>query len=191
MKKTIFLLALILVSPMVFAQDYSPADFDVDGDYSPMPVEDLSPADFNVELTADFSGVRIKGITAIPGNFAYGCQSLQTVVIPEGVTEIGEGAFSRCYALTSVTLPSTIRRIKGGSDWQISWTGGAFEDCSALTTLTIPDSLETIEFPPYNIREAQGLPGSNLRDNTAFTNCPKLSIAAQAGLRRRGYTGSF
>ena len=56
------------------------------------------------------------------------------VVIPEGVTEIGENAFSGCTALTSVTLPEGVTSI-GSSE---------FSSCSYLATITIPKSVDLI-----------------------------------------------
>ena len=38
------------------------------------------------------------------------CTSLTSVVIPEGVTEIGFGAFDNCN-LTSVVVPKSVRKI--------------------------------------------------------------------------------
>ena len=53
---------------------------------------------------------------------------IREIVIPEGVTEIGERAFRNCGKLTSVTIPSTLRVI-GDS---------AFRECPMLYSLTIP-----------------------------------------------------
>jgi hypothetical protein len=93
--------------------------------------------------------------------FAY-CNKLTSVVIPEGVTRIAGnaaryGAFESCSALTSVTLPSTIKNINDK----------AFRSCAALTTVTIPDSVKWIEI-----------------EEDAFANCPKLTLATQARLKK-------
>jgi len=96
------------------------------------------------------------------------------VAIPEGVTTLPESAFEGCSSLTSVSLPSTIKTI----------SERAFLNCSNLTSFTIPDSVETIEFPNQYAR-------SPLYDGDAFKGCSKLSLAIQAALKRRGYTGSF
>jgi hypothetical protein len=110
-----------------------------------------------------------KGITIIPEGLFWECK-LASVVILEGVTEIGVNAFCGNYSFTSLTLPSTIRKI--GS--------GAFLGCSSITTITIPDTVETIEFIfTYEY------------ENTAFKQCPKLNLASQSAIKRRGYTGSF
>ena len=44
----------------------------------------------------------------IPGSIFWGCEGLQSVVIPEGVTEIGMSAFRCCYALGSVIIPKSV-----------------------------------------------------------------------------------
>ena len=56
------------------------------------------------------------------------------LVIPEGVTSIGDYAFDYCTALTSVTIPEGITTI--GTY--------AFRGCENLTCVTIPSSLSTL-----------------------------------------------
>ena len=62
------------------------------------------------------------------------------VVIPAGVTEIGDSAFSDCDGLTSITIPDSITRI-GDS---------AFFGCIGLTSVTIPDSVTEIGDNPFD-----------------------------------------
>ena len=54
--------------------------------------------------------------------------------IPEGVTSIGENAFSYCSGLTSVTIPNSVTRI---GDY-------AFSYCSSLTSISIPANVTSI-----------------------------------------------
>ena len=56
------------------------------------------------------------------------------VTIPDGVTSIGENAFSDCASLTSITIPDGVTSI--GEH--------AFYNCSSLTSITIPDSVTSI-----------------------------------------------
>ena len=60
---------------------------------------------------------------------------IRKVVIGEGITHVGNTAFSVCEALTSVTLPSTLESI--GED--------AFSICESLTSVTIPANVTEIK----------------------------------------------
>lgn len=61
----------------------------------------------NAELTSyEFP----EGITEI-GDFAFARSGLESIVIPEGVTKIGYGAFYHCDNLQSVQIPSTVTEI--------------------------------------------------------------------------------
>ena len=74
------------------------------------------------------------GITRIGEHaFAY-CSAMHSVSIPDSVTTIGEQAFSGCASLESVTIPGSVTEI---GDW-------AFSDCVFLKSVTIPDSVTTI-----------------------------------------------
>lgn len=54
--------------------------------------------------------------------------------VPEGVTEIADGAFMDCQSLSAITLPSTLTKI---GEY-------AFKRCESLQTITIPDSVTEI-----------------------------------------------
>ena len=41
----------------------------------------------------------------------HNCESLTSIVIPEGVTEIKHSAFLNCKKLTKVDLPSTLKKV--------------------------------------------------------------------------------
>ena len=59
---------------------------------------------------------------------------IKKVVIKDGVTSIGGGAFSGCYGLTSVTIPNSVTGIEQY----------AFYNCSGLSSITIPNSVTSI-----------------------------------------------
>ena len=76
----------------------------------------------------------INGLTSI-GDWAFsGCSGLTSVTIPDSVTSIGMFAFHSCSGLTSVTIGNGVTSI--GDE--------AFENCSGLTSVTIPDSVTSI-----------------------------------------------
>ena len=56
------------------------------------------------------------------------------LVIPKGITSIGDYAFTNCTSLTSVTIPDSVTSI--GRE--------AFHCCDSLTSVTIPDSVTSI-----------------------------------------------
>lgn len=67
----------------------------------------------------------------IPAAAFAGMESLVTVVIPENVTAIGEGAFENCTNLQALSLKS-VNTIGAG----------AFEGCTSLTSITLYGNLQ-------------------------------------------------
>ena len=61
-------------------------------------------------------------------------EEIKDLVIPNGVTSIGQSAFSGCSNFTSVTIPNSVASI---GDF-------AFSGCSGLTSVTIPNSVTSI-----------------------------------------------
>ncbi|MCR5137083.1 MAG: leucine-rich repeat protein [Oscillospiraceae bacterium] len=75
-----------------------------------------------------------EGVTSI-GNYAfYGCRSLTSVTIPEGVTSIGDSAFYDSSSLIGVTIPEGVTSIGDR----------AFSFCISMTEVTIPASVGSI-----------------------------------------------
>ena len=109
-----------------------------------------------------------------PWSFQSG--KIEKVVIEEGVTNIGNDAFSDCRSLTSVTIPNTVVKIGNAAfigcvnllsitipNSVTSIGASAFSSCQSLTSITIPKSVTNIE------------PG-------IASNCPNLiSITVEEG----------
>ena len=71
------------------------------------------------------------GVTSI-GDFAFqNCESLTAVKIADSVTSIGNFAFWGCGALASVYIPDGVTSIGNG----------AFQTCDALAAINIPESV--------------------------------------------------
>ena len=61
-------------------------------------------------------------------------KEITDLVIPTGITKIGDYLFQGCYGLTSVTIPQDVTSIGKY----------AFEDCSNLSSVIIPQSITNI-----------------------------------------------
>ena len=73
-------------------------------------------------------------VTSI-GDYAFsGCSSLSNIVIPDCVTDIGKCAFSHCSSLSNIVIPDSVTSI--GND--------AFLRCSSLSNIVISDSVTSI-----------------------------------------------
>jgi len=53
-------------------------------------------------------------------NYPNACSALESIVIPDKITCIGDGTFSRCIGLASITIPG----------------------CTGLKNVTIPDGIK-------------------------------------------------
>lgn len=129
---------------------------------------------------AEIESVTIpEGITEIQDYAFAGCQNLKEVVIPEGVTTIGDNAFWNCKSLEKVTIPSSLKKL---GVYAFSATG--------LKSVTIPESKsftslsEFAFFQSFDLAEVVlPLTMTNIPDN-AFKECSdNLTIKA--------YTGSY
>ena len=74
------------------------------------------------------------GVTSI-GNYAFSyCHSLASITIPTGVTSIGSDAFIACFSLASITIPTGVTSIGTNT----------FNTCYSLASITIPTSVTSI-----------------------------------------------
>jgi BspA type Leucine rich repeat region (6 copies)/Listeria-Bacteroides repeat domain (List_Bact_rpt) len=79
------------------------------------------------------------GVTSL-GNLVFvNCTGLTSITIPSSVTSIGSQAFENCPGLTSITIPSSVTSV--GSS--------VFDACSGLTSINIPASVTSLGSPPF------------------------------------------
>lgn len=99
-----------------------------------------------------------KGLPVIIGREAFeNCTSITSVVIENGMTEIGFGAFSGCSSLTNIEIPDSVTFIEqsafknctslksvtlGTGITQIS--GDTFSNCTSLVSIDIPNNITAI-----------------------------------------------
>ncbi len=98
-----------------------------------------------------------EGITKI-GDYAFsGCQGIEQVVLPSGLQSIGTRAFRDCHGLTKVNIPDGIQSLGEG----------CFEDCGKLQVLDmskVPDTFiekqtrvtGMVTFPTWLVRATNG-----------------------------------
>ena len=95
----------------------------------------------NLKNSSPFSGCNIKniylgaGITSIGGSSdTYGtfenCESLEEIMIPDTVSEIGKASFKNCYSLELAIISDSVTSV----------ADDAFEGCDNLTILCFEDS---------------------------------------------------
>ncbi len=92
-------------------------------------------------------------------SLVYGCKSLTSIIIPEGVTEISASAFSDSELLALITIPNSVTKI----------SESAFAGCISLTTITIPCSITEI-------------------DESAFEDCTSLKEIRYGGTKEQWKT---
>ena len=128
------------------------------------------------------------GVTSIGNHAFYRCKGLTSITIPNSVTSIGSGAFEHCTGLTSITIPNSVTSI--GEH--------AFSSCSGLTNVTIGNSVTSIG--RWAFQYCSGLTSvtignsvTSIGDN-AFYGCKGLktvvnfsSLTLNIGLQDYGY----
>lgn len=129
-----------------------------------------STAPWSACQSAMVSAILKDGVTSVGQEaFSY-CANLQSVLIPDGVTKIGYMAF-RGAGLRRVTIPRSVREI-GVS---------AFQECTELKSVKIPRGVEVIE--AYAFAECKRLTSVTIPNSVrrigyrAFRDCAQLSKA--------------
>jgi hypothetical protein len=157
------LLLLLMLPVAVQALDY---DY-VINDNGTVTITAYNGSDVDVIIPDHIYG---RWVTGIGGSvFYYYNPGLNSVTIPNSVTNIGEYSFAGNPSLSSVAIPNAVTRI---GDW-------AFSDDTGLSGFTIPNNVTSIESSTFAddtglISVTIGKNVTNIGDN-AFGNCPNLT----------------
>ena len=110
-----------------------------------------------------YSKIIIKeGITKIGKGAFERCSHLKEIILPEGITEICENAFKGCHNLQNIVLPASVKKIGNG----------AFSNCRKLNNFIIPEGVEEI-------------------GEAAFADCEKLTCMVFPKSLQRIGDGAF
>lgn len=136
-------------------------------------IVDVAASAFDVDIKSNvyengqgvitFGGV----LTKIGDNAFREKSNLKSIIIPDGVIDLGEIVFSRCYNLESVTLPNGIEFLKNS----------VFSNCISLTEINIPESVTRIERYAFSNTPIENI---DIPENVtvigdgAFTSCYSL-----------------
>jgi hypothetical protein len=130
--------------------------------------------------------VTLNGITTV-GNYAFsGCTGLTTISLP-AATDIGSYAFYGCTGLTTVTLPTAT-----------SIGQCAFASCTSLTTVTLGDTAPTLGWDMfYSVDSAQTVTVKVPSGAAGYGTVPETyndtntgTVCWGNGFRGRGWTGA-
>ena len=117
---------IVLINVIIYsAADYSYKKYD-DG----VEITKYKGKAIAVDIPSELGGKTVVRIE----DRAFEGTDIESVIIPDTVTEIGGYAFKECENLTDVTIPDSVTKIEGY----------AFESCKKLTDITIPGSVKTM-----------------------------------------------
>ena len=95
------------------------------------------------------------------------CANLETVALPNTLTEIGPAVFQSCSKLANVTIPASVTTIGEG----------AFAECTSLTSINIPEGITRIEsdcLRATGLVEVEFHAGVTYFGAQAFRDCKQL-----------------
>lgn len=127
------------------------------------------------------------------GTQAFRGSDVEIVIIPDGVTTIGDSTFDNCYSLTYIDIPNSVTSLSDNVFLNckkleyITLPNGiteipknAFTSCESLKSISIPDSVTSIGFAAFygcNSLKTITLPENveNLGER-ALTLCESLEV---------------
>ncbi|MBO5343224.1 MAG: leucine-rich repeat protein, partial [Ruminococcus sp.] len=118
--------------------------------------------------TLTISGTGEMDSWALNSPWSEHSDKITKVIIENGVTTIGEQAFSGCEKIAEITIPDSVTNIKTG----------AFFDCTGLTSIKIPESVTEMGHSAFygcvNLKEVTLPSGVGTINIGVFRDCQSL-----------------
>ncbi len=111
------------------------------------------------------------------------CRFIESVVVPEGITELSYQQFSGCTKLKNISLPDSLKKLDLYS----------FDNCLALESIHIPKKVKRIQSMVFssckNLKHVYLTKNISSIDRNAFSraHCPQVTIHAPAGSYAEAY----
>jgi hypothetical protein len=107
------------------------------------------------------------------------CSGLTTVILGEGLEEIGQEAFNECTSLHEIVIPNAVKTIKDRHSTTAILGEGleeigqeAFNECTSLHEIVIPNAVKTIDGTAFN--------GCSNLTSVVFCDKIKLFVSCEA-----------
>ena len=127
------------------------------------------PMDWHKYSSDIYSVIIRNGVTSIGEEAFSFCRNIKSVFLPKTLTSIGNEAFLKCTSLKSITLPESLTNIGYG----------LFSNCWRLSTIVLPDTLTRIEDSMFvgcsDLRKINMPKSLTYIGDDAFFDCYSLS----------------
>lgn len=202
MKKTIILFWTFLFCSTIYAYD-----FESNGIYY-NKIQGGCEVTYEKENVASYSGTITIPSTAngykvisIAYNAFRACTDLESITIPESVTDIAQCSFMNCTNLQEIRLPSKLNKIKSALFWGCKNLKNidipknvtiiescAFYMCSSLEEITIPNKVTKLGQGAFqrcsNLKKIEIPSSVKEAESGVFSECTNLeSVTIHSGLQ--------